>query len=229
MISDRNDTEAYYYLLQSFNERAIRVAGDMLEGRLQKRVDGVPQESLLSACRAVWLDRGLMPAFFMIDGCDSERLAIERVFPGIPLRACQFHVMQACRSKARKVYHRFDNCKWLANAFMQAVRRCQRCPSALQWPSFYARLQVEIEEHNDRGKNVWEVFANYLNRSWFSPSWLPYVVDYGIPRHVTRDGPWSTNNYSEAAFRTFDRVFLRCQANRRSVSRRPIVLPLTMT
>ncbi|EIW65834.1 hypothetical protein TREMEDRAFT_66202 [Tremella mesenterica DSM 1558] len=40
-----------------------------------------------------------------------------------------------------------------------------------------------------------------------------------IPQ-VTRDGPWSTNNYSEAAFRTFDRVFLNCRANKRRPSRR---------
>jgi hypothetical protein len=41
-------------------------------------------------------------------------------------------------------------------------------------------------------------------------------LDAGLPPNFTRDGPnWNTNNFSEAAFRVFDTVFLESIQNKR--------------
>jgi hypothetical protein len=41
------------------------------------------------------------------------------------------------------------------------------------------------------------------------------VVDNGLPAHLTRDGAFNTNNYMEAAFRTFNVKFLELRKNKR--------------
>ena len=221
MVSNHADTEAYVYLLSAFNRAALELAQEIVYHGTSLAVDGVSQDDIESACRAVIDEKGLIPAFFMIDGCDAERAAIETVFMTIPMRARQFCVMQAVKSVARRLFGRHPDRDTLVTKLLQAFRRCQRCPTEAEWPAHYARFQHEVEEltHNVRDRaSCRKAFFDYLRREWFSSRWRRFVVDFGIPPHVTRDGPWSTNNYSESAFRTFDHVFLRCQANRRCAS-----------
>jgi hypothetical protein len=40
-------------------------------------------------------------------------------------------------------------------------------------------------------------------------------TDIGLPRGQSRDGPFNTNNWAEAAFRVFDTVFLELLKNKR--------------
>lgn len=219
MVSNHADEEAYTWLLKTFRDGMVDAARDVLGGHIKPSIEGVGQEEILEACRAIELD-GTVPAFLMIDNDDAERLAFLKVFPNAPIRICQFHFMQACRSKARRIFARSSNSDGKAQAFMEAIRRCQRCPSAALWRKYYADLAKEVNEiAGDKGQ-AWGFLSDWLSREWFAPRTREALVDYGLPRHVTRDGPWSTNNYSEAAFRTFDRVFLNSRANRRSVIRR---------
>jgi hypothetical protein len=44
-----------------------------------------------------------------------------------------------------------------------------------------------------------------------------HVLDEGLPDGQTRDGPWNTNNWVEASFRTFNAVFLENRKNKRYV------------
>ena len=214
MVSNHADTEAYAFLLRAFKRAVIRAALDYLAGRIRLTIEGVTPERLRHECTLV-AHHGFTPAFMMIDGCDAERKAIETVWPGMPLRACQFHLMQACRSKVRKYLHKHKNVDQQTTRILDAIRLCQRCPSPSLWPEYYQRLGDTVNSIAEDQGQTWEGLKDYLDREWFSDRWRKYVVDFGLPFHVTRDGPWSTNNYSEASFRTFDRVFLSCQANKR--------------
>lgn len=44
------------------------------------------------------------------------------------------------------------------------------------------------------------------------------MTDIGLPPGQTRDGTYNTNNWTEAAFRTFDLVMLRGVSNKRYVA-----------
>lgn len=154
----------------------------------------------------------------MIDGDDAEVQASKRVFPGIPIRLCQFHLVQAVRSTIRRLFGRFPNPDECSLAVVEAVRDAQRCPKRELWPQYHRRLRQAVLDVADGDQNLTTQVMAYFKRSWFSDRWLEHTVDFGLPPYITRDGPWSTNNFSEANFRVFDLVFLNCRANRRWVS-----------
>lgn len=214
MVSNHADKEAYTFLLNEFRKAVRQTARDYVAGRFEYEIDGVDPSELRKMCMIVAED-GLTPRFMMIDGCDAERMAIRQVFPGIPLRACQFHLMQACRSKIRRILGRIPNADTLGSAILDAIRKCQRCPSAAEWDHYYDELGQEVTRIVGDSGSAWTHLKDYLDREWFSERWREFVVDYALPRSVTRDGPWSTNNYSESCFRSFDRVILNCRANKR--------------
>ena len=214
MVSQHADAEAYEFLLESVRSAVHSRIESLLDGRAKSRYPKQYHDKLLDLCTQVQEDE-YTPQFMMIDGDDAERLAIERVFPGLPFRACQFHFMQACRSKARSAFGRSQAGEAKTAAFLKALRRCQRCPIEDEWLSHYARLRHEINDIAQDQGQASKMLSDYLDRVWFSNRWRSHTVDFGIPAHLTRDGPWSTNNYAEAAFRTFDRVFLSCRVNKR--------------
>ncbi|KAK6905113.1 hypothetical protein I203_105932 [Kwoniella mangroviensis CBS 8507] len=123
--------------------------------------------------------------------------------------------MQACRSRAKRELHRFEDRDRLAAGFLSCVRSAQRCPSEDLWPVYKEKFRKDIANLADQDEDTVSRLMEYMNSEWFSERWRAKVIDYGMPASVTRDGPWSTNNYVEAAFRTFDRVFLSCRANKR--------------
>ena len=157
----------------------------------------------------------------MINGDDAKRGAIEQAFPGMPVRLCQFHFMRACMQQARAAFPHNGNLEKKVQAFAAKLRKCQRCPSAEQWQLFYEAFQNDI--HDIAGDNGQARFrlTSYFDREWFSIHWRKYCIDYGLPPQYTRDGPFSTNNYAESAFQTFNKVFLMCRVNKRSA----ILLP----
>lgn len=221
MISRGDDSEAYRYLLKTVNEKVLDVARDFLSGAFRPTMPGLSDAAVARRCKIVLRNGGLTPAFVMIDGANAERIAIESVFPGVPLRACQFHVMQACRQRMREIFRTSINPNKATEAALDAIAACQRCPHPSEWSAKFKELESTVTGLAEGDASVWPRVKEYLERFWFSPKWRQYTCDYGLPPGVSRDGPWSTNNYVEAAFRTFDRVFLNCQVNRRSVSRFP--------
>ncbi|EIW66300.1 hypothetical protein TREMEDRAFT_65571 [Tremella mesenterica DSM 1558] len=214
MVSNHADQAAYEFLLSNFNRAVRETALEILNGTYTVDHLGVSEEDLREACQAV-VEDGLIPRFTMTDGDEAERAAINAIYPGIAVRVCQFHMMQACRSKIRRIFGRDPRVNEITSAILNAVRRCQRCDDEELWPQYFGNLEDEVNTLAEDEGEAWEVLREYLERVWFSPRWIRHTVDYAMPSHITRDGPWSTNNYSEAAFRTFDRVFLGCRSNRR--------------
>lgn len=214
MVSAHSDQIAYAYLLSEFERACRETAQQIVNGTYIPIIPGVTQQELRTQCD-IFLQDGLSPRFMMIDASDAERNAIQQVLPATPIRACQFHLMQACRSQLRKFLSSYSvNIRdGKIQEILDAIRTVQRCPEADEWDTYFAALGETVKACTST--EVWERLATYLNVTWFSTIWKPSTVDYGIPAGVTRDGPWSTNNYSEACFRTFDRVFLSCRVNRR--------------
>ena len=70
----------------------------------------------------------------------------------------------------------------------------------------------------------------YFEANWFTEEWLGMTpqqfvdihlqsqaeswTDFGLPDDQYREGIWSTNNWTERAFKTFDQVFLDRRANK---------------
>ncbi|EIW66398.1 hypothetical protein TREMEDRAFT_65685 [Tremella mesenterica DSM 1558] len=134
---------------------------------------------------------GFWPLMVMIDCDAAERNAAQTVFPGTPVG----------REKTSR--------------FLSALRKCQRCDVEEEWEEVYEEFEADVLELLDGDEEHWETIRTWLNTQWFSESWRKCIMDYGLPREHTRDGPLSTNNFVEAAFRTFDRVFLQARANKR--------------
>lgn len=222
MIHQSKESEAYQHMLSVLQDHVQKHAEKLLNRRCEPRFkEPRPRATLMRHCKEVSED-GFAPSFMMIDGDDAERLAIEKVFPGTPIRLCQFHFMQACISRIQSVFGKSKAGKKRTNKVVRSLRKLQRCPTESEWQSSYAVFKNDIDSVIDDGGRSLASLVQYFDRSWFSPVWRPYCIDYGIPVENTRDGPWSTNNYAEAAFRTFDRVFLCCRVNKRCVRLRRV-------
>ncbi len=85
------------------------------------------RDEISSLCRAIQED-DYCPNFTVIDRDDAERNAIEQVFPELAIRVCQFHLVQARRSKARLLFGRSPPGEAKTRAFLGALRKCQQCP-----------------------------------------------------------------------------------------------------
>lgn len=219
MVSNTADTSAYRYIIQSLRTAITDMARKIMGGFRDFNFPDYEIDDLLLICQDV-IEDGWVPAFGVIDGCDAERRAMEEEFdqPGspFPVRACQFHVIQAVRSKARAVFS-FPGAERdeAVSAFLDAFRETQRCGTAANWPSTYDRL-LDVTRELARGQEAKVTSMKaYLDREWFSDRWRPKVVDYGLPDGCSRTGPLSTNNFAEAAFRNFKRCFLHHRANKR--------------
>ena len=217
MIHESKESRAYQHMLEALKDRVEQHAKRLIEHDTEPRYRNRHlMNSLLKHCVEVAED-DFIPSFMMIDGDDAERLAIENTFPGLPIRLCQFHFMQACISRVRSVFGRSKPGLHKTTQVIRSLRKLQRCPNESEWPSSYQMFKNDIDSiANDQGR-ARASLIEYFERSWFSTIWRPYCIDYGIPEENTRDGPWSTNNFAEAAFCTFDRVFLCCHVNKRYV------------
>ncbi|KZP15732.1 hypothetical protein FIBSPDRAFT_958571 [Athelia psychrophila] len=131
------------------------------------------RESLLAESRIV-IQEGWWPAFFMIDKSRAEKNGIQRVFPGIPIRICQFHVVQAIlrwekdepsgqgRPKLSLVQK---------HHLLYAVRDLQRCRDSHDWDDklrvFYRRVGVLSNDDIDKAERI----KAYFNVNWFKLEW----------------------------------------------------------
>jgi hypothetical protein len=212
MVSHHSDTKTYSSFLSSVETKVLELANSIVERRISPVYTGFTIERIREEAQIV-VEDGWIPAFFMIDGSNAERKAISKTFPGRPIRACQFHMMQAIKSKATDLYRGLPDKTNLVSDTLQFVRECQRCPLVTQFEQYFDRLIERVR--NVASASLAEDFKTYLLSTWFSTSWRELCCDWGIRNGVSREGSWSTNNLVEAAFRVFDRVFLRCQANKR--------------
>ena len=103
MVSQHADTEAYEFLMENLSSAVMSRVESLLDGHAKSQYPKRYQDKLLDLCDKIQEDE-YTPQFMMIDGDDAERLAIERIFPGLPVRLCQFHFMQACKSKATTAF-----------------------------------------------------------------------------------------------------------------------------
>lgn len=215
MVSRNGDTEAYTFLLQRLVDAVERHAHDLVGGAAPSLVLREGDKTALLQKAAIVAEDGFRPPFMMIDGDNAERRAIEQVWPGLPIRVCQFHVMQSVRIKATSVFGNSQRGRQLVDLYLKVVRDAQRCRIESQWPEFRDKFEQEVLSLCENNAQRANVLTGHMANMWFSPTWRRTTVDYGMPPSMTRDSPWSTNNYAESIFRTFDRVFLNCRANKR--------------
>jgi hypothetical protein len=219
MVHRHADEEDYATLLSELGRAVEERARAIVEGRAKSTYPAKHDELWRSNAQQI-CDEGYCPPFMMIDGAVAERSAIESVYPGMCIRMCQFHLMQSITSKLRNIFGNDTNGRDKAFRCLAPIRSAQRCPREELWPEYRQRLEESINDiagHNRAGLGKATAALAYLDAQWFGDEsqWRPYCVDYGLPPHLARDGLASTNNWVEAAFRVFDRIFLNCRANNR--------------
>ncbi|EIW72614.1 hypothetical protein TREMEDRAFT_58784 [Tremella mesenterica DSM 1558] len=215
MVSNHANTDTYIEFLTVVRKAIKKEAKALVKGKSSVVSEYEDAETILLNAEDITED-GFLPLHFMIDCDDAERNAIEHVFPGAPIRLCQFHFMHSARSRALRLFGSDLQGTEKAFAFLVALRRCQRCSEEESWPEAFAQLEAEVVSISNNNRENWDKIRTWLLSEWFSDRWRNYLLDYGLPAHHTRDGTLSTNNFVEAAFRTFDRVFLESRANKRT-------------
>lgn len=212
MISQHGGQEQYRHFLDTVQTAIERRAKAIDE-------EGVPPAKAPDLHERVRLhatfiaEDGFAPPFFMIDGCDAERAAIDSVWPNIRKRVCQFHFMQASRGHCRSYFGASEAGEMKTTAVLNAIRAAQRCPVDSQWNDYWMMLGDEVTRIAADGGVAWTSLSTKSH--WFSDRWRPYCVDYGLPPNTFPEGPMSTNNYVESTFRVFDRVLLSGRSNKR--------------
>lgn len=215
MVHTNAITNAYVNFLEAFHEAVERHARALINNEVLPVItlNSAERDTFVDHCRGIAED-GWYPAFGMIDAAEQERAAIAQVFPGIPIRMCQYHLVAACRKKFCAVFGRITAENQDAFLALQALRQLQRCPHQAHFDEYYHRFRLSIEDI-DRNEETWRQIDAYMMGGWLSWRWRESCMDYGLPVDITRDGPWSTNNFVESAFQVFDRIFLDCRANKR--------------
>ncbi|KAF7334731.1 hypothetical protein MSAN_02371400 [Mycena sanguinolenta] len=228
-LSSDTTTETQIIFLEEAKRLVEQMASDLLDGTAQV-ADGLGkyQERLFEQARHV-KKHGWRPKFFMIDKYRSSRGAIRRVFPGVPIRICQFHVMQAILRWERdggppgEQQARPSLDLRRKHQLLWAVREIQRCRDPDQWQEyldqFWQRLLYITEGSQTDPKMLWD----YFEANWFCDEWRELWTDMGLPEGENRDGMLSTNNWTERAFKTFNQVFLGSR-NNKSIYRLVLIL-----
>ncbi|KAJ7020797.1 hypothetical protein C8F04DRAFT_1316589 [Mycena alexandri] len=165
----------------------------------------------------------------MIDKYRASRVAIRRVFPGIIIRICQFHVMQAIlrwerdnavvgEAQARPTLdlRRKHQLLW-------AVREIQRCRQPEQWQQYLDQFRQRLDWIAEGSRTSAQTLWDYFEANWFCDEWRELWTDMGLPGDQNRDGMLSTNNWTERAFKTFNQVFLG-NRNNKSIYRLVLIL-----
>lgn len=214
MISQHGGKTQYHHFLSTVKQAIETRSGEINSNTVQPSKVGELGDRLREYAQDIVMD-DFTPPFVMIDGCDAERAAIDRVWPNIYKRVCQFHLMQAIRGHCRSVFGASPRGELKTTAILDAIRELQRCPDEDKWESHWVELGQKVNGiANDDGE-TWESFSAYLLKHWFSSRWRKYCVDFGLPHTTFASGPWSTNNYVESTFRVFDRVLLSGRSNKR--------------
>jgi hypothetical protein len=217
MVSQHANSRVYHKFLAKVSEAVKARAIALVDGTAKSTLSPEVEQRLLENARIISED-GFVPPFVMIDGDKAELKAINRMWPGLPKRVCQFHLIQAVRNCCRSLYGRSIAGEIKTQETLEAFRECQRCPDPSEWGRYYAELEDKVNIIATDDGAIWRRFDEYLKRVWFNEFWRAMCVDFGLPSDVFRDGAWSTNNLVEATFRIFDRVLLCGRANKRYVT-----------
>jgi len=213
LVSRHATTDVYRRFLQRVLEAIEAEAQAYLKdpngGLYQSGTDAARMQQY---CTEIEED-GFTPAFVMIDCDDAERSAVNLVWPGINIRVCQFHFMQAVRWQGLHLFGNSPEGRLKTRKLMSYIRKLQRCDMEDRWSEYYKIFKRNVLEL--AGSTRWEKIHKWLSREWFSERWRRSAVDYGLPHYWTRENPIATNNLIEAAFKTFIKVILNCKANRR--------------
>lgn len=217
MVSQHGDEEMYTTFLREVVKGIELHAQRLADMTVVPTIKEAMRPQLLENADIV-VEDGFSPFFFMIDGDDAERNAIDNVWQNIAFRLCQFHVMQACKWTGLELFGR-ESGNPRVHRMLDAIRTCQRCPDESEWEQYYQQLEDTIKSiatrAGDDPDEIWERLDSYLTKQWFSDRWRKYCVDFGLPEHAFNDGPFATNNYVENTFRLFDRVMLASRSNKR--------------
>ncbi|KAF7965873.1 hypothetical protein HWV62_41176 [Athelia sp. TMB] len=167
---------------------------------------------------------GWNPSHFMIDKSTAEKHAIEQVWGHeVLIRVCQFHIVQAIQrwvderskkgSKTNKTKPRLSVSAMkdvlVAFRYLQRCRDTSKDPWNTALSIFEGELRRICTYHGF--DNALPVVRDYFRKNWWSEEWR----DIGLPLGQTRDGTFNTNNWTEAAFKTFDLIFLESRKNKR--------------
>ncbi|KAK8853348.1 hypothetical protein IAR55_004052 [Kwoniella newhampshirensis] len=213
MVSRHADTETYQYMLEQIAIAVQDRASSLLEENANTHYQDRQRDRLLDKCGHI-VDFGFRPRYMMIDGDDAERSAIQMVFPTFPF-ACVNFISYRLVVRKRSFFGTNKEGQNRCERFLAAFRQVQRCPTEADWDRYFERFRQEVLFIVRNDAPTWASIERYLNRTWFSLRWRSHCIDYGIPSDLTRDGGCSTNNFAEAAFRTFDRIFLSARVNKR--------------
>ncbi|KAI9222970.1 hypothetical protein BC828DRAFT_299888 [Blastocladiella britannica] len=148
------------------------------------------------------------PMVFTIDKAPAERAAIRAVFgEKQPIKLCEFHVAQALLRWFKGVVPpevaqaiSFDfRCTFVSRTYTEF---------AAAHTTFVNAVSARISSGSVRMKVL-----KYFQVNWFSKTWLPYLLDAGMPESLPRND-FGTNNMLETLFRAFDTMILRNTVNR---------------
>ncbi|KAJ7243227.1 hypothetical protein C8J57DRAFT_1525687 [Mycena rebaudengoi] len=146
------------------------------------------------------------------------------VFPGIIIRICQFHVMQAIlrwdRDNSAPGTRHPRSALSLArkHQLLYAVHEVQRCRAAEQWPHYLVRFKERLEVIAEGSATTADTLWAYFEVNRFCDEWRDHWTDIGLPAGQNRDRMLSTKNRTERAFKTFKQVFLGNRTNNRTLS-----------
>ncbi|KAJ7785929.1 hypothetical protein B0H16DRAFT_1445870 [Mycena metata] len=237
-LSSDTTVETQVTFLKETKKLVEKMALDLVDGRVEV-AEGLKghTDALMKQAHLV-VKNGWKPAFFMIDKYRASKFAIRQerlydflrtVFPGIIIRICQFHVMQAIlrwerdnavvgEAQARPTLdiRRKHQLLW-------AVREIQRCRDPAQWQEYLDQFRQRLEWIAEGSRNSAQTLWDYFEANWFCDEWRELWTDMGLPADQNRDGMLSTNNWTERAFKTFNQVFLG-NRNNKSIYRLVLIL-----
>ncbi|KIJ46841.1 hypothetical protein M422DRAFT_249585 [Sphaerobolus stellatus SS14] len=228
-------TTLYTYFIETENrvlERAREIVKDPASIIHENERDH--KNILKHASRAVQKNKWRILKW-MIDKCRHLINAIKRFCAQAVIIICQFHIIQALielRGDKERITGSPRIPDGLKFEYTSYFREAQRCRTKEDWPMYEARffrrlehvcMHGNVEDSMVEGSDQSDSDDNLPRsaqlpspaKNWFTEFWLPHVTDIGLPSGRTRDGSFNTNNFSEAAFLVFDRVFLDHRKNKR--------------
>ncbi|KAF8210510.1 hypothetical protein K438DRAFT_1904002 [Mycena galopus ATCC 62051] len=227
-LSSDTTTPTQVTFLQEVKRLVEQMARDLVEGKVEV-VEGLKDHANTVMKQAHLICRhGWKPAFFMIDKYRPAKNAIRQdfssqvspVFPGVAIRICQFHVMQAIlrwerdsgtpgeqQSRPALDLRRKHQLLW-------AVREIQRCRDPAQWQTYLDQFRQRLDYITEGSRTSSETLWEYFSANWFCDEWRELWTDMGLPAGRNRDNMLSTNNWTERAFKTFNQVFLGNRNNK---------------
>ncbi|KAF7357048.1 hypothetical protein MVEN_01041600 [Mycena venus] len=221
-LSGTINTETQVEFLTRVKARVEKMAHDLVAGRVDvdPAFEHQKDRLLAEAQKIVDSPRGWRPAFIIIDKFRPSRIAIRRVFgPGIVIRICQFHVIQAILRWDREHGDDMEPQKRpklsvaRKHLLIHAVREIQRCRNPARWDEHVARFRTRVERLTETSASA-QMIMRYFEVNWFCEEWRDYWTDIGLPPGANREGMLNTNNWTERAFKTFQQVFLCNRANK---------------